>query len=215
MPLIELQGNKQTLIPAEVCQILPGQPFRGKLTDEHTAQMILHACKPPNINAQSIIGYGLDKLGFRGDGAPPLPGFGIKIGGQMTVVPGRILAPPRVMYSQRAQDIDQKASWNLRSVRFSRGATLDKWAVLLIKDGNQRAEFRDTNDPALLNTIGGFVKMLQTSGMTVRGQPRYVSAQLPPRNQADPTRKTAVQAIRNAVTSLSPKVDLIYHAKSK
>ena len=51
--------------------------------------------------------------------------------------------------------------------------------------------------------------------MTVRGRPRYVSAQLPPKNQADPTRKTAIQATRNAITSLSPKVDLILDILSK
>lgn len=209
MPLVELQGNKKTLIPAEVCQILPGQPFRGKLTDEHTAQMILHACKPPNVNARSIVGQGLTELGFGGDGAPPLPGFGIKISGQMSVVPGRILTPPQVMYSQRAQDVDQRASWNLRNVRFSRGAVLDKWAVLIIKDGNQRNEFSGTKDPELASTIAGFSKMLQTSGMTVRGQPRYISAQLPQKNPTDPTRKSGVAAIRSAITSLSPKVDLI------
>ncbi|KAL5520600.1 hypothetical protein ACEPAF_2601 [Sanghuangporus sanghuang] len=209
MPLIDVGGTKANLLPAEVCQILPGQPFRGKLTDEHTAQMILHACKPPNVNAKAIVGFGLSSLGFKGDGDQPLPGFGIKINGQMAVVPGRILDPPKVMYAQRSQEIDIRASWNLRSVRFSRGATLDKWAVLLIRDGN-RQEFNGVDDPELRKTIQGFVKMCQTSGMVVRSDPKYIQAQVPQKNRDDPTRKGAVAAIRNAITSLKPKVDLLF-----
>ncbi|KAI5116017.1 hypothetical protein M0805_004388 [Coniferiporia weirii] len=208
IPLIDVGGVKSNLLPAEVCQILPGQPFRGKLTDEHTAQMILHACKPPNVNARTIVGPGLQSLGFRTD-EQPLPGFGIKIGGQMAVVPGRILPAPRVMYSQKAQEIDQRASWNLRSVRFSRGAVLDKWAVLIIKDGNGRAEFQGPDDPELRSTIAGFSKMCATSGVTVRSQPRFIQAQLPHKNQDDPTRKGAIGAIRSSITSLKPKVDLL------
>lgn len=209
MPLVDVGAAKENLLPAEVCQILPGQPFRGKLTDEHTAQMILHACKPPNVNARTIVGPGHDLLGFAADAAP-LPGFGIKINGQMAVVPGRILAPPRVMYSQRAQDVDDRAGWNLRGVKFSRGAVLDKWAVLLVRDGNQRAEFGGLDDPELKATVAGFSKMLQTSGMTVRGQPRFVEALLPRKSVDDPTRKAAINEIRNAIVkNFQPKtVDL-------
>ncbi len=104
---------------------MPGQPFRGKLTDDHTAPMILHACKPPNVNARSIVGQGLTSLGFKDD-AEPLPGFGIKIGHQMTVVPGRLLKAPKVMYNRGAQQVDEeRASWNLRSVRFAKAMTID------------------------------------------------------------------------------------------
>ena len=66
MELIDVGGpNKSNLMPPEVCQVLPGQPFRGKLTDDHTANMITHACKPPNINAKAIVLQGLDSLGFK------------------------------------------------------------------------------------------------------------------------------------------------------
>lgn len=208
MPLIDVGGTKANLLPPEVCQILPGQPFRGKLADEHTSQMILHACKPPNVNARAIVGPGLTSLGFKND-ETPLPGFGIKISGQMAVVPARILSPPRVMYAQKAQEIDIRASWNLRAVRFSRGSSLQNWAVLLIRDGNNRSEFQGINDPELRKTINGFSKMCSTSGMSVRNDPRYTEAVMPPRSREDPTRKSAIAQIRNAITGLRPKVDLI------
>lgn len=172
--------------------------------------MILHACKPPNINARSIVGQGLPALGFTGaQQQAPLPGFGISISGQMALVPGRVLPPPRVMYSQKVQEIDARASWNLRSVKFSQGATLSKWAVLLIKDGNNRAEFDGLSDPELQKTIFGFKKMCTTSGMNMRSDARMLEVQLPPKSKDEPTRKRAIQAIRNAIVSLSEKPELI------
>lgn len=39
LPLIDVGAKKQNLLPAEVCEIMENQPFRGKLTDEHTAQV--------------------------------------------------------------------------------------------------------------------------------------------------------------------------------
>lgn len=39
LPLVDVGGTKQNLLPAEVCDILPNQPFRGKLTDDHTAEV--------------------------------------------------------------------------------------------------------------------------------------------------------------------------------
>lgn len=116
MPLVDVGGQKSNLLPAEVCEILPNQPFRGKLTDEHTAQMILVACKPPNVNGAAIVGRGLDELGFRRD-EQPLPNFGVSIGKEMAVIPGRILPAPGIRYGQGTPDVDDRAGWNLRKVR--------------------------------------------------------------------------------------------------
>ena len=92
LPLVDVGGQKSNLLPPELCEILPNQPYRGKLTDEHTAAMITTAARPPNVNAQSIANQGLDLLGFR-SGAAPLGAFGVSIGSEMAVVPGRILVP--------------------------------------------------------------------------------------------------------------------------
>lgn len=215
MPLVNIGGGlKQNLVPAEVCQILPGQPFRGKLSDEHTAQMILHACKPPNVNARSIVGPGLTSLGFKDD-ADPLPGFGIKIGHQMAVVPGRLLKAPKVMYSRGPQQIDEeRAAWNLRSARFAKGMTIDQaqFAVLIIKDGG-RSEFQNTTDPDLLTTVQGFLEMCSKSGMRLQGNRpmAYIQADLPPKGREDPTRKAAISTIRNKIMTLPrpPRIMLV------
>jgi len=206
LPLVDVGGQKSNLLPAELCEILPNQPFRGKLTDEHTANMITAAAKPPNVNATSIIGPGLNELGFRPNASPQLNAFGISIGNEMTVVPGRILVPPGIKYGQGEPRVDDRASWNLRNVKFAKGAKLDQWAVLIIQDGHPRDEFGSTDDPELLQTIRGFTKMCRDSGMTVGPKdPLFVMAQLPPRTPTDPIRAAAIGVIRQKLMSLPGK----------
>ncbi|KAJ7628412.1 argonaute-like protein [Roridomyces roridus] len=197
MPLVDVGGAKSNYLPPEVCEILPNQPYRGKLTDEHTSNMLLVAARPPNANGATIVGRGLDDLGYRA-GAGALGGFGISIGQEMAVVPGRILPPPQIEYGRGKPEVDQRASWNLRNVKFARGARLDNWAVLLIRDGNN-TDFIDQNDPALRSTVQGFADMCKNSGMDVPGLPPIVCANLPHKDPTDPVRDKAIAAIQAAV----------------
>ncbi|KAI0828161.1 Piwi domain-containing protein [Trametes gibbosa] len=212
LPLIDVGGQKKNYLPAEVCVILDGQPYRGKLLDEHTSEMITVACQPPNINGQMITGRGLHELGFAQTSAP-MDAFGVKIGTDMAVVPGRILPPPIVRYQGGdLPSIEDRAAWNLRGVRFSVGARLEKWAVLLLGDGN-RNEFAGPSDPELLRTLDGFADMCAGSGMVVdrRARPTVVAAQLPPKRPEDALRKAAIQRIREVLTGIpaKPKIVLV------
>ena len=192
-----------------MCEILPDQPFRGKLTDEHTAAMITVAAKPPNVNAMSIVDRGLDELGFR-HGAPQLNAFGITVGSEMTVVPGRILSPPGIKYGQGTPSVDERASWNLRNVKFAKGARLENWAVLVILDGNSRDEFSRPDDPELQATYRGFAAMCRNSGMSVdQKDPAVTAARLPQKNSSDPTRAAAIKTIRQQLKSLKSKPSLV------
>ncbi|KAG6380186.1 PAZ domain-containing protein [Boletus reticuloceps] len=58
LQLVDVGGQKTNYLPAEVCEILPDQPFRGKLTDENAAAMITIACQPPNVNGEAIVNQG-------------------------------------------------------------------------------------------------------------------------------------------------------------
>lgn len=209
--LVDVGGQKSNLLPPELCQILPNQPYRGKLTEEHTAAMITTAARPPNINAQSITNQGLDLLGFK-RGATPLGAFGVSIGSEMAVVPGRILPPPGIKYNSGTPAVDEKASWNLRNVRFAKGARLSDWAVLLIKDGNSRDEFSGHNDQELLNTVRGFADMCRKSGMEVdRKDPVITMAILPQKDYSDPTRRTAITQIEKTLKSIKkPTMVLVF-----
>lgn len=208
LQLVDVGGQKVNYLPAEVCEILPDQPFRGKLTDEHTASMITVACQPPNVNADAIVNQGLNNLGLKVAG-PELQSFGVSIGPDMAVVPGRILPKPGIGYLTGPASIDDKASWNLRGVKFASGAKLDRWTVLVIKDGT-RDEFGGSSDPELLDVVRGFRNMCNTSGMHVNADPNYATAQLPPKNQSDPMRRAAIETIKNTLLAVKPKPLLLF-----
>lgn len=212
LPLIDVGGQKQNFLPPEVCTILPNQAFKGKLLDEQTASMIIVAAKPPNVNAQAITTAGLTELGFRAGASTVIQAFGGLIGPEMSVVPGRILSAPRIEYGKGQPRVDEKASWNLRDVKFAVGGSLEQWAVLSIQDGG-RDEFQGANDPGLIDLVKGFMRMCQTSGMRVsQTPPQLISAQLPRKNaQIDPIRSQAIAVVRTAIMGLpmKPKVILV------
>ncbi|KAH8993572.1 argonaute-like protein [Lactarius hatsudake] len=208
LPLVDVGGQKSILLPPEVCSILPGQPFRGRLLDEQTGEMIKVAAKTPNVNANAITVSGLRELGFlRGSHVSPiLDVFGVAIGNEMAVVPGRILTSPRIRYGKGEQSVDDRASWNLRNVVFAEGSKLGAWTVLVIKDGNRREEFGDAQDPELRGVIQGFASMCRTCGISVPQAPPLIAvAELPRKDPQDPIRSQAINTIRSALMATKQK----------
>ena len=59
-------GNRENpnYLPAEVCQVLPGQTIKRRLSPEQTQAMITFACRKPYENAESIVGDGKAVLGL-------------------------------------------------------------------------------------------------------------------------------------------------------
>ncbi|KDR70848.1 hypothetical protein GALMADRAFT_144328 [Galerina marginata CBS 339.88] len=207
-PLVNLGGD--IIIPAEQCEILPAQPFRGQLTDAHSAAMIEAATKPPQVNATSITGVGLDVLGYKPGVSQQLKAFGISIENQMAVVPGRILPPPVIKYSKGEPKLDDRASWNLKGAKFVKGAKIGPWAVLVIKDGQPQHEFSGSDDPDLLATVRGFASGCRASGMVVdQKDPVILEAHLPPTVPTDPARTAAIEVIRQQLASLSEKPSMV------
>ncbi|KAG9089375.1 hypothetical protein FRC06_001577, partial [Ceratobasidium sp. 370] len=209
LPLVDIGGTKDRplLVPPEVCTILPNQPFRGKLSDEHTAEMILIACQPPNVNAQSITNQGLNSLGLIGANSP-LAQMGLSVGSQMATVPGRVLPAPSVHYNNRTSAQVNNAAWNLRGVKFAVGTRLDNWGVLFIQDGGQD----DMSAASGGQIVAGFADICGKSGMVVNRQPpKMVNAQLPPRHtDTSPfTRPRAMAVIRAGLTSIKPKPKIV------
>ncbi|KAF6238496.1 hypothetical protein HO173_003464 [Letharia columbiana] len=86
--------DKPVWIPPELCEVMPGQAFRGKLSDHQTSQMILVAARGPAENARRIANGAHRVIGFRGNN-PSLAAFGVGVDSKMIVIQGRILeAPP-------------------------------------------------------------------------------------------------------------------------
>jgi hypothetical protein len=55
LPLINVGTTRKPIyIPAEYCELLPGQPLKTRLSPGNQDAMIQFACRPPPANAQSI-----------------------------------------------------------------------------------------------------------------------------------------------------------------
>lgn len=103
------------------------------------------ACRSPAINQADIYRNGLPKMGIS-PLSPNLSNFGMSLGDQMAVVPGRILNPPKVAYAQGKEVEIRDSAWNLRQLRFFRGARLGNCLAIAINDGG-RSDFTAAADP--------------------------------------------------------------------
>ncbi|KAJ3879731.1 argonaute-like protein [Lentinula edodes] len=197
LPVIDVGTKKRTYLPAEICEIEPGQAFRGKLNEQQTSQMIKVACNPPKVNAEAIVGDGFQKLGLNTNpSTSPLHGFGVEVTNEMAAVPGRELPPPRLNYRVGNPRV-ANGGWNILDVKFHRGAQLSSWSVLVVRDGP--SVFSGPTDTRLRGLVDGFATKMRNSGMTVPpGPPSLLLANLPSPDQ-DPSRVRALNEIRKTL----------------
>ncbi|KAJ7119645.1 Piwi-domain-containing protein [Mycena epipterygia] len=196
LPVIDIgSAKKSVFVPAELCEIEPGQAYRGKLNDVETAQMIKVACNPPRFNAEAITMQGFPALGLAPVKAP-VDGFNIEVDTEMAVIPGRELNPPRLSYSRGTANV-RNASWNIMDVKFHRGAAVSNWWVMVVRDG--REVLQGKGDPQLQNLVTKFREKLQKSGMQISNDlPRLVPTP-PLQNLQDDSREAALAAIRKEI----------------
>ena len=192
--------SRKNWVPAELCDIEPGNAYRGKLSDNETAQMIRYACNPPKINAEAIVGRGFHALGLA-PVASPTNGFGISLDTEMAVVPGREFSPPRLTYRAGSAKV-QNGSWNILDVKFHRGGIVSSWWVLVVQDG--RDTLKGPKDSNLKGLVEGFREKLKKSGITMpEGMPRLLPPAKCPSSQQDPGRVEALNNIRQILRESS------------
>lgn len=204
LPVVDVGSAKRSnWIPAELCVMEPGNAYRGKLSDRETAQMIKYACNPPAVNAEAIMRNGLPTLGLVSPTQGPLAGFGVEINTAMAVVPARELLAPKLTYKVGGAPRVQNGSWNILDVKFHRGAQINSWWVLVVKDGKN--VIGGPQDPKFTGLIQGFSEKLRKSGVSIPpGLPRLLPPAPLPQPRTDPERTQALNTIRNILrTALS------------
>lgn len=130
MPCVNVGTARPVYIPPELCEILPGQPFMGKLELRITSEMIKVACQSPDINAKLLEDEGPERLGFK---SKALQKFNISIDPLLTVCPARILKPPVIEYAGPTVQ-PTTGDWTA-SYKMLRGATVPKWTVMHLAVG--------------------------------------------------------------------------------
>ena len=210
LPLINVSTNrnKPIYLPAEICGIVPGQAYGGKLDPDQTAAMIKIACNPPDINGNAIVNQGFADLGLLPNtpGAPLRP-FGITVSQNMQVVPYRILPAPTIAYRSAARPPRvQDAGWNILDVKFQVGGNMANWAVLVVND-SRRGEFQGPRDPELTRFLQTFLAKCNASGIAGARPdqpPRIMGVNLPPARSDTPNRSRAINAIKEVFRANLP-----------
>lgn len=140
--------EKPVWIPPELCEVMPGQAFRGKLTEYQTSQMILVAARGPGENARRIANGAHRVIGYQGNN-PSLAAFGVGVDPKMIVIKGRILPAPPVTYRNNSQIIPADASWNMRGKEFAIPVKVTKWSFLKLGGVNFGNTYLDMFKKAL------------------------------------------------------------------
>ncbi|KAH9987922.1 Piwi-domain-containing protein [Russula compacta] len=195
LPVVDIGSDKSPVyVPAELCTVEPGEPHLGKLGPKESAAMLRCSDRRPAVNAQLIVERGLSHLGYA-PSVPLLDAFGVKVSGEMSVIPARELPAPRVTYAKGSQQVQvQNGGWNLRNVKFHRGAKVSNWKVLVVRDG---ANGITSNDPALLRFVEAFANHCRSTGIDLAPKPSIIleTKQLPPKNRDSRHRMAAVAEI--------------------
>ena len=194
-------------IPMELCSIKQGQAFQGKLTYDGAVQMSALSSTTPFVNSQSIIHQGLHALGYTGQRGA-LSTFNVTVEKSMTLVPARVLDPPRVQYGS-SQATVQDGMWSMYNAKFNKPASLVGVTVLVIKD-SVRDDFTGNTDPALRQAVQAFMELCRSKGMEVDGKPPQLRiAEGLPQLQDDPHRSHALRIIEQTITTFKPQPPLI------
>lgn len=188
-------------LPVEVCEILPGQQSRTKLSEKQTSAMSAFAIRAPADNAQSIVTKGMEVI----QASPPnrmLANMGLEISPDMVAVAGRLLPAPAVKYSATVKQ-PHGASWNLQHVKsMTRAATMPTYAILHLHTGRINSAVADR-----LGDLRG--KLGEQGGITLPNSARSTEFRLSVNdNRAPPINGQIDEAFSKAL-DFSPKPRLL------
>ncbi|KAK6347975.1 hypothetical protein TWF718_005795 [Orbilia javanica] len=200
LPVVNV-GNKErpNWLPAELCTVTPGQPFKGTLDGANTSSLITFACNPPTKNANIITSAGLKALGHTADTQnPTLAGFGIKLDPHMVIVPARVLPAPQIQYSGKPLS-PFNASWNLAQSKFARSGEIKTWGALGITGG------RDATPENIQLALNCLTEQCRLTGIKVPNTPPNVRLNADPSKNLHFIQETFVKA-----ASMNPKPQMVF-----
>lgn len=202
LPLVIM--GKENYVPAELCDIVQGLPYRGRLNDRQTSDMLRLACQSPQTNSDLIRGEGFAKLAIsESNKHEVLKNWKVSIEPNMAVVPARILPPPGLSYAVGRPRVND-GSWNILDVKFHRGGVMGRWGVMVVRDPNKQDRFQGPNDPSMWALIQGFAEKCKKAGMMVASErPKVLPAALPAPNDRDPSRSAAVAKLKETMLTFA------------
>ncbi|KAH8715284.1 Protein argonaute 5 [Beauveria bassiana] len=202
LPLVNCGNRAHPMyLPAEVCEVIHGQPSRSKLDSSQTQQMIRHAVRKPWINAASIAAEGISTVGLDGNSNVLLGSFSFGIKPGLIKVPGRILDCPQITYKsvdKGTKIADPRfGSWNMLNIKFNAGAVLSQWSYMMVSLAGLRDPF---DQKSLADVMQEFRQALVNMG--VNAVPPMPGQRLLLQHTDDAALGTVLQKAANALKLL-------------
>ncbi|KAK5947612.1 hypothetical protein PMZ80_001765 [Knufia obscura] len=161
-------GNK-VYIPSDLCEVLPGNAYRGALTGNQTTNMINFACRKPKQNRELILREGVPFLRF-GTAGGPSERFGINLANaqpEMLEVIARLLPAPKISFAGGKGETFSNGAWNLRGKKFTRSAT-DSWVKVSYLDLRRSGTPPCQNINDLINGMNGGIRQYLGSNSRIQ-----------------------------------------------
>ncbi|KAI0831166.1 Piwi domain-containing protein [Trametes gibbosa] len=129
--IVGIRTGSSAIIPAEFCDVVPGQVFRKKMSPAVQNEFLRFSTQKPNErlrDIQNAVG-GQGQL-FDYGTSDFVRASGMAISTQAISIPGLVLAPPTIRYGNGDMTIAHKAgSWNVVGKRFVQPSSLRFWGV--------------------------------------------------------------------------------------
>lgn len=154
-PCVKAHPKRDIYIPLELCMVLENQRMLGLLTPEQTSTMVRTASTRPMEKRKAAI-EAMRMLDHNRD--PLCRDFGITVETNPVKVRGRILPPPKMLYSGKRIAQPSQGSWRCDQP-FYVPAKLKTWLVI--------AEGKNPKDPAVLNFVKEIMRAAHKGGMEI------------------------------------------------
>ncbi|KAI1796007.1 Piwi-domain-containing protein [Ganoderma leucocontextum] len=151
--------GKTAIIPAEFCNVRPGQVFRKKIPPEIQKAFLDFVTQRPDQRFSAITSAVKDGI-FNYEDSDYMKDAGMVVSSHPMELKGKIIAPPPIKYGDgKIMHIQPKAgAWNMVGRQFYRPSTLKSWMVVVY----DRVDERNVHD-----FLEKLVRILQRLGMQV------------------------------------------------
>ncbi|KAK0240576.1 argonaute-like protein [Armillaria nabsnona] len=142
-------AENAVIVPAELCDVVPGQMFKKRLPSDLTSDAVSFGTIPPDRRLQSIRG-----LGRPNELQSPIVGYnrsahiveaGMTVSTEPLTITGTILVPPKLKTDGgNTEHIVQNGAWNYNKVGFVKPAKLESWVFVNLDPMHISSDVRDS-----------------------------------------------------------------------
>lgn len=131
--------------------------------------------------------------------------LGVKISTDITPLMGRVLNSPRVSYSATQPRVED-GQWSLLGSKFIKISSISRLAILVLSDKGQH-DFRSSEE--VREVVDKLLDKCRGAGIKISQPFPPLIVQLPKREQNDPLRSSAIEAIKIELGKLPEKPDMV------